>query len=128
MAGAEGDPSETRVIHAFLDRVGTGDPSVVDFYVEEGAELRAGGKTHHGRDEIQAFYTKAFENRSDTEEPEITLRALLGAPPVVAALLDVRKSDGSAMSVVDVFTLRDGKIASLHAYYDIGALASYRQR
>ncbi len=115
-------PRGKALVNAFLDRIRATDMSVLDLYNEDG-ELCAGGTTYRGRDSIREFYVKSFANTSENSQVEV--RLLLGEPPVIAALLDVQTGKGSSMSVVDVFTLEGGGIASLHAYYDMAGLQAY---
>jgi hypothetical protein len=115
-------PQGKDLVTAFLDRIRATDMSVLDLYNDDG-ELCAGGTTYRGRDSIQEFYVKSFANTS--ESSQVSVRRLIGEPPVIAALLDVNTGKGSSMSVVDVFTLEGDGIASLHAYYDMAGLRAY---
>ena len=72
-------------MRAVFARVRDGDLSVADLYAEDGVIVYGNGARAEGRDAIRAFYARAI----DGIRPEPRVEAILEAPPLYVALVDV---------------------------------------
>jgi ketosteroid isomerase-like protein len=85
------------------------------------AELRAvGGRPRSGREEVLGFFEKLFDPWAQHEDRPV--RIVVAGDVVTADVLFLgTTTDGREVSfeAVDVFDLRDGRIAKMSNWYDI---------
>jgi hypothetical protein len=92
-------------------RVGNGDLSVADLYADDGVIVYGDGARAEGRDAIRAFYARAIEG----VRPQPRVEALLEAPPLYVALVDVPGADVHHRAL-DLFEVDDGGIRRLEIF------------
>jgi ketosteroid isomerase-like protein len=92
-------------------RVRNGDLSVVDLYAEDAVVVYGEGGRVEGRDAIRAFYQRAI----DGIRPQPIVEAVLEAPPLYVALVDVPGTDVHHRAL-DLFEIDDGGIRRLEIY------------
>ena len=98
-------------VREIFARVRAADLRVADLYSPD-AVLVPGSGTHvEGRDAIRAFYEGVFANTG----PQPQVRAVLEAPPLYVAVLDVRTGD-TTRRVLDLVELDDDGIRRLEIF------------
>ena len=99
-------------MRAVFDRVRDGDASAADLYVDDGVIVYGGeGARVEGREAIRAFYQGAI----DAIRPQPVVEAVLEAPPLYVALVDV-PADGVHHRALDLFEVHDDGIRRLEIY------------
>jgi hypothetical protein len=98
-------------IREVFARVCNGDLGVADLYAEDAVVIFGDGAEARGRDHIRSFYQHAI----DGIRPKPEVEALLEAPPLYVAVVNVPTTEGSRRAV-DVFRIEDGEIQSLEIY------------
>jgi hypothetical protein len=91
-------------------RVGRGDLGVADLYAEDAVVLFGDDGRVEGRDEIRAFYQRAI----DGVRPKPVVEAVLEAPPLYIALVDV--PGVVHHRALDLFEIDGGGIRRLEIY------------
>ena len=92
-------------------RVRNGDLAVADLYAHDGVVVYGGGGRAEGREAIRAFYASAIEGI----RPEPRVEAILEAPPLYVALVDVPGADVHHRAL-DLFEIDDDGIRRLEIY------------
>jgi hypothetical protein len=92
-------------------RVGNGDPRVADLYADDGVIVYGDGGRAEGRDAIRAFYARAIEGI----RPQPRVEAILEAPPLYVALVDVPGVDVHHRAL-DLFEVDEGGIRRLEIF------------
>ena len=92
----------------YFARMRAGDLAVVDLFTDD-AELRGMGQRVVGRDGVRAFYEQA--QRVQRAHPIPGLVVAVGDQ--VLAEIHVDFADGRHQHIVDLFDLRDGRIAAV---------------
>jgi len=92
-------------------RVRSGDLSVADLYAEDAVVVYADGARVEGRDAIREFYKRAI----DGIRPEPVVEAVLEAPPLFVALVEVPSADVYHRAL-DLFEVDEGGIRRLEIY------------
>jgi hypothetical protein len=107
------DPSiqgADRVREVFA-RVRNGDLSVANLYAEDAIIAYGDGGRVEGRGAIRAFYQRAIDGIG----PAPTVEAILEAPPLYVALVDVPGTDVHYRAL-DLFQIDQGGIRRLEIY------------
>ena len=101
-----------RVREVFI-RVRNGDASVADLYADDGVIVYGDGEGDRieGRDAIRAFY----QGTIDAMHPQPTVEAVLEAPPMYVALVEV-PTDGVHHRALDLFEVDEDGIRRLEIY------------
>ena len=92
-------------------RVRNGDLSVAELYAEDGVILFGSDGRVEGRDAIREFYKGAIESI----RPQPDVEAVLEAPPLYVALVDVPGTDVHHRAL-DLFEIDDAGIRRLEIY------------
>jgi hypothetical protein len=92
-------------------RVRDGDVGVADLYAEDGVIVFGDGARAEGRDAIRAFYARAIEGI----RPQPLVEAILEAPPLYVALVDVPGTDVHHRAL-DLFEVDDTGIRRLEIF------------
>jgi hypothetical protein len=92
----------------YFERMRNADLSVVDLFTED-AELCGLGRRVQGKDEVR----RQYEGLQNESRPRPRPGLVLSQGDRVLAELKVELGDGRTTHVVDLFELRDGKIARL---------------
>ena len=98
-------------VRAVFARVCNGDASVADLYAEDAVIVYGEGDRVEGREAIRAFYRGTI----DAIRPQPKVEAVLEAPPLYVALVDVPTS-GVHHRALDLFEIDEGGIRSLEIY------------
>jgi hypothetical protein len=105
------DPRGADRVRAVFAGVRSGDASVADLYAEDGVIVYGDGDRVEGREAIRAFYRGAI----DAIRPQPVVEAVLEAPPLYVALVDV-PSEGVHHRALDLFEVDDRGIRRLEIY------------
>jgi hypothetical protein len=92
-------------------RVRAGDLSVADLYADDAVIVFGADACVEGRAQIRAFYEQAIGGL----RPQPTVEAVLEAPPLYVAIVDVPSAD-TRRRAVDVFEVDDHGIRRLEIY------------
>jgi hypothetical protein len=113
MATVDPDLRGADRVREVFARVRRGDASVADLYAEDGVIVygRGDGDRVEGREAIRAFY----QGTIDAIRPQPTVEAVLEAPPMFVALVDVPTTDQHHRAL-DLFEVDEGGIRRLEIY------------
>ena len=100
------------VVEKYFALMRNGDISVVDLFHPDALLLGLGRRTT-GSAAIRQFYTEAIA--SGSPQPR-SAGPLLSDGSRVAAEIHIGLSDGSSLHVIDLFTVKDGRIQSLNYF------------
>jgi hypothetical protein len=92
-------------------RVRNADPAVADLYAEDAVILYGQRGRAVGREEIRAFYVRAFETMS----PQPQVEAVLEEPPRFVAIVDV-PAEGRHHRALDLFEVDGDGIRRLEIF------------
>jgi len=98
-------------VREVFNRVRSGDASVADLYAEDAVILFGDDGRVEGRDAIRAFY----QGTIDAIRPQPIVEAVMEAPPLFVALVDVPTADVHHRAL-DLFEVDDGGIRRLEIY------------
>lgn len=98
-------------IREVFNRVRNGDLSVADLYAEDAVVTYGHGGRAEGREAIRAFYSRTIE----AIRPQPQVDAVLEAPPLYVAVVDVPTSSGRHRAL-DLFELDERGIRRLDIY------------
>src|SRR5216684_1455892 len=93
-----------RVCEVFA-RVRSGDASAADLYADDAVIVYGDSHLVEGREAIREFYQRTI----DTIRPQPTVEAVLEAPPLYVALVDVPSADQHHRAL-DLFEVDEGGI------------------
>ncbi|MBK6289784.1 MAG: nuclear transport factor 2 family protein [Gammaproteobacteria bacterium] len=100
------------VVEKYFALMRNGDISVVDLFHPDALLLGLGRRTT-GSEAIRKFYTESIA--SGSPQPR-NAGPLLSDGSRVAAEIHIGLSDGSSLHVIDLFTVKDGRIQSLNYF------------
>jgi hypothetical protein len=111
MATADAHLQGADRVRAVFARVCDGDLSVADLYADDAVIVFGVDARVEGRGEIRAFYERAIGGI----RPQPNVEAVLEAPPLYVAIVDVPSAD-TRRRAVDVFEVDDRGIRRLEIF------------
>jgi hypothetical protein len=106
-----GDP--VAVVHGYFEAVRARDLDALCALFHADADVLVGGGHHTGIRAITEFYASAFA----ADPPNPAPGPLLVAGEVVAVEIVNHRASGAVVELADFFTVEDGRIRRLRAYY-----------
>jgi steroid delta-isomerase len=111
------------VVRSYIELIGQGTSEQVSALFADDAVMEnpVGGDVYRGMEEIRS----AFHAMMDGADSQVELISLNVAGGEAAVHMQVRRTNGQCIDVIDVMTFSDGaKIASLRAYWGPSNIAT----
>jgi hypothetical protein len=101
-------------VHEYFSRIRAADVGIVNLFTAHAIMRFEGGVTITGHHAIKGLYLEMFTRLA----PQPTLESLIGSPPTLAAVVDVRSTQGRYRAV-NIFTFDDVGIERLDVFRQV---------